>query len=59
MNTKKKIMSFVLICLWVLGVIGGFCSAWYCRAYPCAVGVLAVAWLSWPKVTDLVKNLTE
>jgi hypothetical protein len=59
MDTKKKIMSFVLICLWLLGVVGGFGSAWYCKAYPCAVGMLAVAWLSWPKLRDLIKNLTE
>ena len=59
METKKKILSFLLMCLWALGAVGGFCSALYCGAWPCAVGAVVVAWMSWPKLTDLVKNLTE
>ena len=54
----KKIGYFLMICLYALGVIGGFGSSLYCGAYPCAAGVVAVAWMAWPKVKEYFIKLT-
>lgn len=54
----KKIGYFAMICLYVMGVIGGFGYTTYCGAYPCAAGVVAVAWMAWPKVKEYFIKLT-
>ena len=38
----KKIISFIMVCLYALGVIGGIGSAIYADAWPCAIGVATV-----------------
>ena len=53
----KNLVAFVMIVLWAFGVIGGFGATIYCKAYPCAVGMLAVAWMSWPVVKGYAKRL--
>ena len=55
----KKVLSFVLLFLWAMGIVGGVGCSFYCYAYPCAIGVAVAAWLSWPKVTELFHNLTD
>lgn len=54
----KKIGYFAMICLYVMGVIGGVGYATYCGAYPCAAGVVAVAWMAWPRVKEYFIKLT-
>ena len=54
----KKVLSFVLLFLWAMGIVGGIGYSIYGGAWPIAVGVAVAAWLSWPKVTELFHNLT-
>jgi hypothetical protein len=55
----KKVLSFVILFLWVMGIVGGIGYSIYGGAWPIAVGVAVAAWLSWPKVTELFHNLTD
>ena len=47
----KKYFSFVMICLlgWTL----------YSGGYVIAVGVVAVAYMAWPKLVEYFHNLTD
>lgn len=54
----KKIISFVMLCLCVMGAIGGIGYSLYCGAYPIAVGVVALAYAAWPKFREYFINLT-
>jgi len=53
----KQLVSFIMICLYVLGAIGGVGYALYNGAYPVAVGVVGLAWMAWPTLYDEVRNL--
>lgn len=55
----KKVLSFVLLFVWAMGIVGGIGYSIYGGAWPIAVGVAVAAWLSWPKVTELFHNLTD
>lgn len=55
----KKVLSFVLLFLWAMGIVGGIGYSIYGGAWPIVVGVAVAAWLSWPKVTELFHNLTD
>ena len=55
----KKVLYFVLICLWGIGIVGGFCSTISCKAYPCAVGVIVAGLMSWDNVKELARKLME
>lgn len=58
-NDMKKILYFLVIVLWAMGVIGGFGSTLYCKAWPCAVGMVLVALMSWDNVKETAKRLME
>ena len=47
------ILAWAVICLYVLGSIGGFGYALYCRAWLIAVGVVVLAVLAFPTVKRL------
>ena len=55
----KKIVYFLIMCLYVLGTIGGVGYSLYSGAYLIAVGVAAVGWMAWPKVVEYFHKLTE
>jgi hypothetical protein len=55
----KKFISFIMICLYVLGVIGGLGWALYSGGYMIAVGVCAVAYMAWDKMVEYYHNLTD
>ena len=55
----KKFFYFLMICLYIIGVIGGIGYTIYGGAYPCAVGVLALGWMSWPKEKEYYNLLME
>ena len=55
----KKIWSFLGLCGWVLGVIGGIGYACYSHAYLIAVAVAVLGILSFDKVRGFVRELTE
>lgn len=46
----------VIICLWLLGAVGGVGYAVYCHAWVVAPGVLANAILAFFKVRDIYKD---
>jgi len=52
----KGILSFVMICLFALGVIGGIGYACYNGAWVIAIGVAALGWMAWPKVVEYYKT---
>jgi hypothetical protein len=53
----KKVFYFVMVCLWALGVIGGLGATIYIKTYVCAVGMLGLSWMAWPKLDEYVKKL--
>ena len=55
----KKIISFLMICLYALGVIGGIGSAIFADAWPCAIGVVALAVMAWPQLKAYFNYLKE
>lgn len=55
----KKIISFFLLALAILGIIGGIGYAVYNGAYPIAVGVAATGYLAWGGIVKCFKNLTS
>ena len=59
MEKYKGFICFALICLYVLGTIGGIGYACYNHAYLIAVGVAAVALMALPQVVKYFKILTE
>lgn len=44
----KKLIAFLMVCLYALGTIGGIGYAVYNKAWVIAVGVLALGWMAWP-----------
>lgn len=48
-----------MICLYILGTIGGLGLVLYCKGYVIAVGVVAVAVMAWPKLKEYYNKLTE
>lgn len=55
----KKYFSFLMICLYILGVIGGLGWTLYSGGYVIAVGVVAVAYMAWPKLVEYFHDLTD
>lgn len=55
----RKFKEFILIFLWMLGSIGGVGYALYNDAWPIAVGIVVVAWMSWPELADYFKDLMD
>ena len=44
----KKLACFIIIILYAMGAIGGFCFAVYGGSWPCAIGVVLLAVLAFP-----------
>ena len=55
----KQIGYFLGLCGWVLGAIGGTGYALYCHAYLIGAAVVYLAALSFPKVREFFRKLTE
>lgn len=45
----EKILAFFVLCLYVLGVIGGAGYSIYCGAWPIAIGVIALGAMAFPE----------
>ena len=56
---KKKILSFVLLCLATVGSIGGVGYACYNHAWIFCAGIASLTYLAWPKIKECFTNLTE
>lgn len=55
----EKIISFLLVCAYILGVLGALGYTLYCEAYLIAVAVVVVAWMAWPKFIEQFLKLTS
>ena len=53
----KKIGYFIILCLWVLGGVGGAGYAIYNNAWPIAIGVVTNAILAFPKWLEFFNKL--
>ena len=60
MKKFQKIFYFVMICLYVLGSIGGI--GWVCyhgaAGYPIGIGIAATVFMAWPKAKEYFTKLT-
>ena len=59
MEKYKGFIYFLLICLYILGTIGGIGYACYNHAYLIAVGVAAVAAMAFPYIKGVFKKMVE
>ena len=59
MEKYKGFIYFALICLYILGTIGGIGYACYNHAYLIAVGVAAVAMMAFPYIKGVFKKMVE
>lgn len=49
----KEFIAFLLLCLYVLGTIGGIGYLLYYGEYHVAIGVAGTGYLAWPKAKEL------
>ena len=56
---KKEIISFILLTLYFMGTIGGFCYAVYSDAKVISVAVLVLAGMAWPTAKNCLDNLLK
>ena len=54
----KKIVYFIMLCLWAVGVLGGIGWSLYSGGYVIAVGVAVTGWMALPKVKKYFTKLT-
>lgn len=59
MEKYKGFIYFFLICLYILGTIGGIGYACYNHAYLIAIGVAAVAAMAFPYIKGVFKKMAE
>lgn len=57
MNTMNKILSFFLLVLAFVGVVGGIGYTVYYKAYPIALGIAVTWWMAWPKIKEIFEEL--
>lgn len=55
----NKILSFFLLVLAFVGVVGGIGYTVYYKAYPIAVGIAVTGWMALVRVKELFKVLTN
>lgn len=55
----KKVFSFIMLCLYVLGGIGGTGYLCYHNDYLFAVGVLAMAYMAFFKAEEYFNELMD
>ena len=53
----NKILSFFLLVLIFVGVVGGIGYTVYYKVYPIAVGIAATGWMAWPKIKEIFEKL--
>lgn len=56
---KKEFLSFAVICIAIVGIVGGIASALYIRAYVPAVAVALLGVLAWPTIKDAWKTINS
>lgn len=53
----KKVCYFIMICLCVLGAVGGICYSILDGEYPVAVGILALSITAWPEFKEYIVKI--
>lgn len=56
-STMNKILSFFLLVLAFMGIVGGIGYTVYYKAYPIALGIGVVGWMAWPKIKEIFEKL--
>lgn len=56
---KKQFLSFIGICAYVMGTIGGFGFSVYGGSWPVAIAVLILAFMAWPTAFNYWKYLND
>lgn len=54
-----KVYYFIMLCLYILGVIGGIGYSIYNGAYPIAVGVVALGYMAFDKIKYYIQELSN
>lgn len=54
----KKILYFLLLFLYILGLIGGIGYTLCNHAWVIAIGVIVLGVMGWPTARDCIKNLS-
>ena len=57
LKAMNKILSFFLLVLIFVGVVGGIGYTVYYKVYPIAVGIAATGWMAWPKIKEIFEKL--
>ena len=55
----RKLINFAILCLFVLGTIGGIGFCIYGGSWPCACGVAVLAIMALPTVKKHIEELTK
>ena len=56
---KKQFLSFIGICAYVMGTIGGFGFSVYGGSWPVAISVLILAVMAWPTAKKLWNDMSD
>ena len=56
---KKQFLSFIGICAYVMGTIGGFGFSVYGGSWPVAIAVVILAVIAWPTVKKLWNDMSD
>ena len=55
----KKVLYFILLCMAVVGILGGIGYTAYYGAYPIAIFLLASGYVCYPGIKDMVEKLQK
>lgn len=56
---KKQFLSFIGICAYAMGTIGGFGFSAWGGSWPVAIAVLILAVMAWPTVKKLWNDMSD
>ena len=55
----KKVLNFILLCMAVVGILGGIGYTAYYGVYPIAICLLASGYVCYPGIKDLFEKLQK
>lgn len=56
---KKQFLSFIGICAYAMGTIGGFGFSAWGGSWPVAISVIILAVMAWPTAKKLWNDMSE
>ena len=56
---KKQILSFIGVCAYAMGTIGGFGFSAWGGSWPVVISVVILAVMAWPTVKKLWNNMSD